>query len=86
MDVKFKMMTMMMMIKKKGNGSLSATPRLTLPLSLSPMLSDQVVYQHAGWECFSSYLTKDTDAPRTDVFTNCKAPLISYDQNIAFKS
>lgn len=57
------------MMMMEGNGSLSATPRLTLPLILSPMLSDQVVYQHAGWDCFSSYLTKDTDSLTKDVFT-----------------
>lgn len=66
MDVIFKILMMMMM---KGNGSLSATPRLTLPLCLSPMLSDQVVYQHAGWDCLSSYLTKDTDVLNKDVLT-----------------
>lgn len=65
MDVIFEILMMMMM---KGNGSLSATPRLTLPLIFSPMLSDQVVYQHAGWDCLSSYLTKDTDALNKDVF------------------
>lgn len=68
MDVIFKILMMMMMMMK-GNGSLSATPRLTLPPCLSPMLSDQVVYQHAGWDCLSSYLTKDTDVLNKDVFT-----------------